>query len=86
MTEDHHETFTAATTPEGTATGSLELATKDATESNGPSEIPFATGDPEGLDWDVQIEAPPPRPSQTVLVRFVEAGWRPIALPDDPED
>jgi hypothetical protein len=38
------------------------------------------------IDWDVQIDDPPPRPSQTVKVQFVEGGQRPLTIPDDPLD
>jgi hypothetical protein len=86
MAEDDHETFATLTTPEGTAAESLELTAKGAAETNGPLPEALAPGDTEGIDWDVQIEVPLPRPAQTILVRFVEAGRRPIALPDDPEE
>ena len=41
----------------------------------------------EGLiDWEVQIEVPPPRPTQTVTIRFIDGGRRPIPISDDSQD
>ncbi len=38
------------------------------------------------IDWDTLIIEPPPRSSQTILVRFVEGGRRPIRIEEDPRD
>jgi hypothetical protein len=38
------------------------------------------------IDWDVKIEVPPPRPSQTVTARFIQGGRRPLRVSNDPQD
>jgi hypothetical protein len=38
------------------------------------------------MDWDVKINVPPPRPEQTLLVRFVEGGRWPVQISGDPQD
>ncbi len=40
----------------------------------------------ETVDWDVHIETPPPRPSQTLTVRFVQGDYRRPKISDDPQD
>jgi hypothetical protein len=37
------------------------------------------------IDWDVKIEVRPPRPSETMMVRFIEGGRRSVPL-DEHED
>jgi hypothetical protein len=38
--------------------------------------------DPEAdlIDWDVKIDDPPPRPSETLTVRFVDGGRRSLPM------
>lgn len=40
----------------------------------------------EVVDWDVQIEQLPPRPSQQIVVRFIQGSYRPPRIIDDPEN
>ena len=40
----------------------------------------------ETVDWDVQIEQLPPRPSEQVVATFVQGHYRPPRIVDDPED
>jgi hypothetical protein len=39
-----------------------------------------------GVDWDVRIETPPPRPAGHVVVRFQQGGQRQPRIVDDIED
>jgi hypothetical protein len=63
----------------GTTNGKSRLET-DAATSPGP------LGEEGLIDWDVKIETPPPRVSETVQFRFVEGGPRPIRVECDVED
>lgn len=50
-------------------------------------QVPLAppVGEPETVEWDVQMESPPPRPSRTVVVKFEKVPCRPPRIVDDPE-
>ena len=38
------------------------------------------------IDWGVLISEPPPRPRQSLIVRMLDGGKRPIRIEDDPQD
>ncbi len=38
------------------------------------------------VDWDVRIEKPPLRPSEQVVVRFIQGSYRPPRIVEDPEE
>ena len=40
----------------------------------------------EGVDWELQIESPPPRPSRTVMVKFEKGPCRPARIVANPEE
>jgi hypothetical protein len=54
--------------------------------ANGPPTDARAGVEEVEIEWDEKIENPPPRAAQKVSVQFVQGGWRPIAIPDDPQD
>ncbi|MBI2190732.1 MAG: hypothetical protein HYU36_01950 [Planctomycetes bacterium] len=51
-----------------------------------PGRLASAPEEQEILDWDAHIETPPPRPSKTIRVRFVNAGRRPPSIVEEPRD
>lgn len=58
-----------------------------ATARNGHREaVTPSPTDADFLDWDTKIEVSPPRPVQSLLVRFVEGARRPLPVSDDPEE
>jgi len=46
----------------------------------------LASDDTMYVDWDVKIEKPPTRPSQTVIMNFVAGGKRIPNIPEEPLD
>ena len=53
---------------------------------NGPRSAAAVESELELIDWDVKVLVPPTRACQTLTVRFVEAGKRPVPAADDPQD
>jgi hypothetical protein len=78
--QDEHQPETART---GTA---ADLPACGPLGANGSDGSEPRSAEEDRIDWDVKIGLPPLRPSQTIMVRFSEAGRRPIRLRDEVED
>lgn len=80
--------------PPGHFASNFDSITDEASVFLPERELPEVTDYPsaplseglESVDWELQIESPPPRPSRTIMVKFEKGPCRPPRIVTNPEE